>query len=218
MAKLYKLELSRGYPQDQHHRAGLVLQRGGALITELSKDQLEAVKNDHYITLSEAKDGEQTTAPDVSADGGEGAGVADTSAEGADAPDRSASEDAPSDEDQHVESEEAPAGEAAGEAEQIAEDEAVADSTAAQIDAPADDAAAADNVAEDEAAIDSAAAQIDQASDESASDDAVETADSLVRDHSREELNKIALDAGVENPDKLENKPAVAAAIIEKRG
>ena len=205
--QLYKLVLAPGYPNDTHHRAGLLLSRGGSLVTELSKDQLEAVKNDAYITLSKAEDGEQSQTPGIS---DEGAGVADIASDGADAPDRSASEDAEVVEDTAEESEEAADGEVAGVAGEVA-------------DEAADESAAEDagEVAGEEAAIDSAAAQIEgEGSEESAdegSEAPVETADSLVRDHSREELNKIALEAGVEKPEELDNKPAVAAAIIEKR-
>lgn len=207
--KQYKLELTRGYPQDSHHRAGLVLQRGGALITELTKDQLEAVKNDHYITLSDAKAGEQTKAAPTSEE--QGAGVADTSAEGADAPDRSASEEPEAVADQAAESEEAPAGETVGDAGEVADEAAAEDAS--------DDA---EQVAEDEAAIDSAAGQIDsEASQDAAGEEAQagpETADDLARDNDRPTLNKMATDLGVVDADKLQNKVEVAQAIIEKRG
>lgn len=198
MAKQYKLELIRGYPQDTHHRAGLVLQRGGALVTELTKDQLEAVKNDHYISLSEAKDGEQSKASAIS-EGSEGAGVADTDEVGPDAPDRTASEDAQVDEDQPAESEEASEGEAEGDAEPVADE--AAEETAAED--------AADEAAESEEA---------QETVENTSSDAVETADDLARDNDRPTLNKIATELGVVDADKLQNKVEVATAIIEKRG
>lgn len=198
MAKQYKLELIRGYPQDTHHRAGLVLQRGGALVTELTKDQLEAVKNDHYISLSEAKVGEQSKASAIS-EGSEGAGVADIDEVGPDAPDRTASEDAEVDEDQPAESEEAPAGEAEGDAEQVADE--AAEETAAED--------AADEAAESEEA---------EQTVENTSSDAVETADDLARDNDRPTLNKIATELGVVDADKLQNKVEVATAIIEKRG
>ena len=198
MAKQYKLELIRGYPQDTHHRAGLVLQRGGALVTELTKDQLEAVKNDHYISLSEAKDGEQSKASAIS-EGSEGAGVADTDEVGPDAPDRTASEDAQVDEDQPAESEEASEGEAEGDAEPVADE--AAEETAAED--------AADEAAESEEA---------QETVENTSSDAVETADDLARDNDRPTLNKIATELGVVDADKLQNKVEVAKAIIEKRG
>lgn len=198
MAKQYKLELVRGYPQDTHHRAGLVLQRGGALVTELTKDQLEAVKNDHYITLSEAKVGEQSKASPIS-EGTEGAGVADTDEVGPDAPDRTASEDAAADEDQPAESEEETAGEAEGDAEPVA-DEAAEETAAEDV---------VDEAAESEEA---------QETVENTSSDAVETADDLARDNDRPTLNKIATELGVVDADKLQNKVEVAQAIIEKRG
>lgn len=201
MAKQYKLELIRGYPQDTHHRAGLVLQRGGALVTELTKDQLEAVKNDHYISLSEAKDGEQSKASPVS-QGSEGAGVADTDEVGPDAPDRTASEDTEVVEDQPAESEEAADGEAEGTEGSVAED---ASEDAAE--GEAEDAA--DEAAESEEA---------QETVENTSSEAVETAADLARDNDRPTLNKMAAELGVVDADKLQNKVEVATAIIEKRG
>lgn len=207
--KLYKLELVRGYPQDQHHRAGLVLQRGGALITELSKDQLEAVKNDHYITLSKAEVGEQTTTPEVS----EGAGVASNATVGSDAPDRSTSEETAVDEDQAAESAEAAAGEVVG-----ADEEAVADEAAAE-DVAADDTVVSDEQAAEDKAVDEATSEeVAQEGAENASGDApVQTAEDLARDNDRPTLNKLAAEAGVVEPEKLQNKLEVAAALLEKR-
>ncbi len=50
------------------------------------------------------------------------------------------------------------------------------------------------------------------------SEDAEPSVDDLVRDNSREELDKLATEAGVENADQLDNKQAVAEAIVAKRG
>lgn len=208
--QLYKLQLVPSYPNDSHHRAGLVLSRGGTLVTELSKDQLEAVKNDSSITLSKAEDGEQSQTPGIS---DQGAGVADSASVGADKPDRSASEEAEAAEDLGAESEEENAGQDQG-----ADGEGVADDAAGEESAAEDAAEATAEAAEDQAVAQSTADQVAQEGAENASDDtAAPTADSLVRDHSREELNKIAVEAGVEAPELLDNKPAVAQAIIEKR-
>lgn len=211
MAKQYKLELKRGYPQDTHHRAGLVLHRGGALVTELTDDQLEAVKNDSYIEINEASEGEQSQAAPTSEE--QGAGVADTSADGADAPDRSASEDTQADEDQAAESEEEAAGEAAGAEEQSVEENQ---------SAPAGDAAEpAAEAAEDQALAQSTADQVAQEgaenASEQASEDAAPTVDDLVRDNDRPTLDKMAAEAGVVDADKMQNKVEVATAILEKR-
>jgi len=202
--QLYKLELVPSYPNDTHHRAGLLLSKGGTLVTELSKDQLEAVKNDTSISLSKAKDGEQSKTPGVSE---EGAGVADSTAVGADKPDRSASEDDEVIEDQSAESEEAPAGETAGDAGEVVADEAAAE----------DASEASEEAAEDQAVAQSTADQVAQEGTENAAEDAVVTAEDLARDNDRPTLNKLAAEAGVVEPEKLQNKLEVAAALIEKR-
>jgi len=211
MTKQYKLELARGYPQDTHHRAGLVLHRGGALVTELTDDQLEAVQNDNYITITEASEGEQSQAAPSSEE--QGAGVADTSAEGASAPDRSASEDTQADEDQAAIDEETAAGDDAGAEEQSVEENQ---------SAPAGDAAEpAAEAAEDQALAQSTADQVAQEGTENASqqasDEAAPTAEELARDHSRVDLETMAEEAGVENPKAMDNKLQVAQAIVEKR-
>lgn len=43
------------------------------------------------------------------------------------------------------------------------------------------------------------------------------TADQLVDDHSRDELNDLARSAGVDAPEDLDNKGQVAAAIVAAR-
>lgn len=198
MAKQYKLELKRGYPQDTHHRAGLLLQRGGTLITELSKDQLEAVKNDAYIELSEAKQSDKTKAAPVS----EGAGVETNAVVGADQPDRTASEDAEVVEDQSAESEEA-----TGSEDQGSDEEEVTTQ-----DAPAE------TVADEVATEDAAEAETAQESVENTSgEEAEDTVDSLCRDNDRPSLNALAVAAGVEAPEALDNKQAVAQAILDTR-
>lgn len=230
--QLYKLTLKRGYPQDTHHRAGLVLARGGALITELSKDQLEAVKNDAYIEVSKAAAGEQSQAAPLPED--EGAGVASNAHVGTDAPDRSASEETQTDEDQPpvatqtgdstaagadpsdiegAEGTEPVSGEAGSEptrgGEEAGEGEQAPGSDAAQ-DQPGS------TPATDSPADPSAAAEGQDAAQNDAQEEEV-TADTLVRDHSREELNAIAIKEGVSNAAELDNKQQVATAIIKVR-
>ena len=219
MAKqLYKLTLKRGYPQDDHHRAGLLLRRGGTLVTELTKDQLEAVKNDSYIELSKATDGEQSQAPAVS----EGAGVASNATVGTDAPDRSASEGAQADEDQP------PIATQTGESTAAGVDPADVTPTtptepvsgeAGSEQAPGSDPAVdqpGSTPATDSPADPSAPAADAPAAQEPAQDEEV-TADTLVRDHSREELNAIAHKEGVSNAAELDNKQQVATAILKVR-
>lgn len=227
MAKqLYKLTLKRGYPQDDHHRAGLVLRRGGTLVTELTKDQLEAVKNDSYIELSKATDGEQSQAAPVS----EGAGVTSNANVGPDAPDRTASETTEADEDQSPVAtqtgDSTAAGVDAADVEGATPTEPVsgepgADSTleegeADQEQAPGSDAAVdqpGSTPATDSPADPSAAAEAQQTVENEAEE---VTVDTLVRDNSREELNAIALKEGVTNATELDNKQQVATAILLK--
>ena len=231
MAKnqLYKLTLKRGYPQDDHHRAGLVLRRGGTLITELTKDQLEAVKNDSYIELSKATDGEQSQAPAVS----EGAGVASNATVGPDAPDRSASETPEADEDQPPVATQTGDSTAAGVDPSDVEGatptepvsgEAGAEPTleegeASEEQAPGSDAAVdqpGSTPATDSPADPSAPAEGQQSAQEQPQEEEV-TADTLVRDNSREQLNAIAIKEGVSNAAELDNKQQVATAIMKIR-
>jgi len=221
MAKLYKVELVRGYPQDEHHRAGLLLRRGGTLVTELSKDQLEALKNDHYVSVTEAKDGEQSQAAPLPED--QGAGVTTNATVGPDAPDRSASEDTQTDEDLDAGEEEATDGPGAGapaadiegaEGTEPVSGEAGSEPTREGDEAASDDAGEAEGEesGEEAPATDEAA----QASQNDAQEEEV-TADTLVRDHSREELNAIAIKEGVSNAAELDNKQQVATAIMKIR-
>lgn len=206
---LYKVELVASYPQDTHHRAGLVISKGGPLFTGLSKDQLEAIKNDNQLKVSEATEEDQAA---VEAASGESA------------------EDV------------AEAGREATEGSDDQGDEAAADQDAGQAEATGSDAAGADPAdvagvtptepvsgepgsepapeAEGEAsAEDSAdAAEGQESVENEVGEDSLPTVDDLVRDNSREELNKLAVEAGVENPQDMDNKPAVAQAIVEKRG
>jgi len=226
MAKqLYKLTLKRGYPQDDHHRAGLLLRRGGTLVTELTKDQLEAVKNDSYIELSKATDGEQSQAPAVS----EGAGVASNATVGPDAPDRTANETPEADEDQPPVATQTgdstaagvdPADVSGGTPTEPVSGEAGSEPTReGEEQAPGSDPAVdqpGSTPATDSPADPSAPAADAPAAQEPAQGEEV-TADTLVRDHSREELNAIAHKEGVSNAAELDNKQQVATAIMKIR-
>lgn len=220
--QLYKLTLKRGYPQDTHHRAGLVLARGGALVTELSKDQLEAVKNDAYIELSKAEPGEQSQAAPAPED--EGAGVASNAHVGPDAPDRTASEGAEADEDQPTGDEEAAGSDAAGEA--AAGGVTPTEPVSGEPGSEAGTGAGADTVegavptepVSGEAGSEPTREGEESADQAPAADEAEEvTVDTLVRDHSREELNGIAVKEGVSNAAELDNKQQVATAILKVR-
>lgn len=58
--KLYVLRLEAGFPAEHRTRAGIYLTRGERLTTELSKEQLEAVQNDEWISVKEAGDDVKT--------------------------------------------------------------------------------------------------------------------------------------------------------------
>jgi len=52
--KLYKVRLSAGFPANVRKRAGFDFQKGGEpRIIELTKDQLEALNGDEWITVKE---------------------------------------------------------------------------------------------------------------------------------------------------------------------
>jgi hypothetical protein len=195
------------------------------LITELTKDQLEAVKNDSYIELSKATDGEQSQAPAVS----EGAGVASNATVGTDAPDRSASEAPQTDEDQPPLATQTGDSTAAGvdpsdvdgatPTEPVSGEPGTEPTREGEEEAPASDPAvdqpgstpATDSPADPSATPEAPAAAQDDAQVEEV------TADTLVRDHSREELNAIAVKEGVSNAAELDNKQQVATAILKIR-
>jgi hypothetical protein len=50
------------------------------------------------------------------------------------------------------------------------------------------------------------------------SDEAPETVEQLLQNHSRDELNEMALAAGIGGAENMKDKPAVAEAIVAKRG
>jgi hypothetical protein len=62
-AKLYKVKLVQGFNAKGRNRAGITLQKNATLITELSKEQLEALENDVWIEVSDAPEGAEPTAP-----------------------------------------------------------------------------------------------------------------------------------------------------------
>lgn len=110
MAKLYKIMTTRGFPAAERRRAGLTIPRGGQVVTELTKHQKEAIENDSYLEITEAKEGEQSQAAVLP----EGAGVTSTAGVGPDTPDRAASESDQAGEDQPAGEAQAPSGDAAG--------------------------------------------------------------------------------------------------------
>ena len=219
MTKLYKVSTTRGFPAAERRRAGLTIPRDGFLVTELTKEQKEAVEGDAYLVLAEAEDGEQTTITSVS----EGAGVASNAHVGPDAPDRTASEADEADEDQSAGEEEATDGPGAGapaadiegaEPTEPVSGEAGSEPTREGDEAASEDAGeAADSKTEEEAPASDAAA--DSAQDQAQEEEV--TADTLVRDNSREQLNAIAIKEGVSNAAELDNKQQVATAIMKVR-
>lgn len=54
MSKLYVLRLEAGFPAESRRRAGIYLTKGERLTTELTKEQLEAVQADEWISVKEA--------------------------------------------------------------------------------------------------------------------------------------------------------------------
>lgn len=54
MSKLYVLRLEAGFPAESRRRAGIYLTKGERLTIELTKEQLEAVQADEWISVKEA--------------------------------------------------------------------------------------------------------------------------------------------------------------------
>jgi len=54
MSKLYVLRLEAGFPAESRKRAGIYLVKGERLTTELTDEQLKAVKADEWISVKEA--------------------------------------------------------------------------------------------------------------------------------------------------------------------
>lgn len=204
MAKLYKVELVASYPQDTHHRAGLVISKGGPLFTGLSKDQLEAIKNDNQLKVSEATAEDQAA---VEAASGESA--SEVAEDGQNATEDAADQGDEAAEDQAAGEEEAADGDAAGDAGEDLANEPAQD----------DESEGSDSAEGEEAGEDSSADEAGQESVENNAGEEVQpTAEELARDHSRQDLDTMAEEAGVVEPKKLENKLQVAQAIVEKRG
>lgn len=63
MSKLYKVKLASGFNAAGRTRAGITLERGTTSIVELSKEQLAALEKDVWITVAEAPEGAEVTAP-----------------------------------------------------------------------------------------------------------------------------------------------------------
>ena len=77
-----------------------------------------------------------------------------------------------------------------------------------------DTASEEDDSTEDSDSEDSSSDEAEEVSDDSTEAEAP-TVDSLVKDNSRNELNALALEAGVEAPEALETKTEVAQAIVD---
>jgi len=60
MSKLYILRLEAGFPAENRRRAGIYLTKGERLTTELTKEQLEAVQADEWISVKEADESVKT--------------------------------------------------------------------------------------------------------------------------------------------------------------
>jgi len=224
MAKLYKITTKRGFPAEERRRAGLTIPRGGQVVTELTKDQKEAIENDTYLEITEAAAGEQTEAAVVS----EGAGVASNATNGADFPGEQPSEEDEADEDQSAGEEEADGSEDQGTEDTVEENQSApaGDATAqgvtptepvsGEAGAGADEGAdSAEDTNTDEES--SAAAEGQESVENSQDSESAPTVDELVRDNDRPTLDKMAADLGIADADKMQNKVEVATAIVEKR-
>lgn len=73
-----------------------------------------------------------------------------------------------------------------------------------------------DSTTEDTDSEDTTSDETEEVSDE-ATDAPEVTVDSLVKDNSRADLNALAVEAGIENPEALETKTEVAQAIVDAK-
>ncbi|MBK9388575.1 MAG: hypothetical protein IPN34_27500 [Planctomycetes bacterium] len=82
-----------------------------------------------------------------------------------------------------------------------------------------DESSEEDATTEDSDSEDSSSDEAEEVSDDSTEDSSEEevapTVDDLVKNNSRNELNALALEAGVEAPETLSGKPEVAQAIVD---
>lgn len=207
--QLYKVELVASYPQDTHHRAGLVISKGGPLFTGLSKDQLEAIKNDNQLKVSKA------TAEDKSAvEAASGESASDVAEDGREATEDQADQGAEAAEDQDAGQAEATGSHAAG-----ADPADVAGVTPTEpVSGEAGSEPAPEAEGEEATEDQGDAAEGQESVENNAGEDVQPSAEDLARDNDRETLNKQAAEAGVVEPEKLQNKLEVAQAIVEKRG
>lgn len=245
MAKLYKITTKRGFPAEERRRAGLTIPRGGQLVTELTKDQKEAIENDSYLEIVEAQEGDESQAAVVS----EGAGVASNANNGPTWPSDQAGDSGQAAEDQAAEQAQTPSGDAAATDEQVEENQsapagdapggvAPTEPVSGELDSQDTPGAGAEPTegltptepvsGEAGAGVEngeenksdeesSAAAEGQQSVENSQSEEVLPTVDDLVRDNDRPTLDKMAAEAGVADADKMQNKVEVATAIVEKR-
>lgn len=90
-----------------------------------------------------------------------------------------------------------------------------------------DESSEEDDSSEDSDSEDSSSDEAEENSDDSTEDESSDedeqvtedelTVDGLVRDNSRAELNALALESGIENPEALSGKPEVAQAIVDAK-
>lgn len=166
------------FPAASRVRAGIQFVRGETKTLELTKDQVEAFKNDPYFTLGKSK----ATAKSGNAGESESS-VSDTTT--------------------------------ADEANDTTEDQGSEDQGAVdtQEDAGSDqEVTSEEDVADEEEASDDA----ENASDEDV-DPLAGTDDEILQANSRDELEALAVTAGVENPASFKDKPKLLAAIREKQ-
>ncbi len=207
-SQLYKVSLAKGFPaESRHSRAGLTLQTNESVEVELTSDQVKEIKDDRFMVLAKVSGEGKNQSGDEdqggsSTESGSDEGQADDSAEDQGAEDSSAQDS----EESSGEDEGAEDGASDG-SEEGSDADGASDSQEGE---EATDTEGSDD-SEEESSVEDQGAGDDGEADEAPS------VDDLVRDNSREELNALAVEAGVQNPQELENKPAVAEAIVSKR-
>lgn len=203
MAEKYNVTVHKGIKTAYRYRAGFQFVRGEDNIVELSSEQVKAIKADKFLLIAKAKKAEvengtelrpysEQTAPPVAEDK-----VTDTG-ENADEGD--------SDEQGDGEGE----GEGTGEGEQTGSDEETGDEGKA-------DEVSTENDNQDEGKTDEGS---DKAPEDEPSKPVVYTVEALCKENNRDELNDIAIKAGIEDATdikKYEFKKDIAEAIVAKQ-
>lgn len=179
--KKVTVTLVNTFPAASRVRAGIRFEKGETKTLELTKDQVEAFKDDQYFTIGKGK------SADKSGNAGEsessvGSASTETEADTTSEDESSASEPTSDEEEDQ------------GSSEDASNEEPV------------------DETPSDESAVDDA----ENASDEEA-DPLAGTDDEVLQANSRDELEALAVKAGVENPASFKDKPKLLAAIREKQ-